>query len=194
MWTARGQWRPGTSHCRAISPRKIEIKHELDGGTRRDCTQAQPSKQVAERTFRERATPGHSTAVGVVARGAVDTTIGTGASWCGDGGLFHRIHNLSRTSPHHRSRDQRHDNHNKDKRLSDRGPRNAEKALAQLIAVLDTQDMARAIDRLEKGHGAARGETKSHSHSNGHPTRIAGWGIPASLIILVASSEDSSRS
>ncbi len=108
--------------------------------------------------------------------------------------FFNRIHNLSRTSPNHRSRDQRHDNHNKDKRLSDRGPRNAEKALAQLIAVLDTQDMARAIDRLEKGHGAARGETKSHSHSNGHPTRIAGWGIPASLIILVASSEDSSRS
>jgi hypothetical protein len=67
---------------------------------------------------------------------------------------------VSRTSPHHRSRDQRHDNHNKDKRLSDRGPRNAEKALARLIAVLDTQDVARAIDRLEKGHGAARGGNK----------------------------------
>jgi hypothetical protein len=54
----------------------------------------------------------------------------------------------SRISPHRRSRDQRHDNHNKDKRLSNRGPRNAEKALARLIAVLDPQDVARAIDQF----------------------------------------------
>ena len=33
------------------------------------------------------------------------------------------------------------------------GPRDADEAMTQLIAVLDNQDLARAIDRLEKGHG-----------------------------------------
>jgi hypothetical protein len=33
------------------------------------------------------------------------------------------------------------------------GPRDAEQTLSRLIAVLDNQDLARALDRLEKGHG-----------------------------------------
>jgi hypothetical protein len=33
------------------------------------------------------------------------------------------------------------------------GPRDAEQTLSRLIAVLDSQDLARAIERLEKGHG-----------------------------------------
>ena len=33
------------------------------------------------------------------------------------------------------------------------GPRDAEQTLSRLIAVLETQDLARAIERLEKGHG-----------------------------------------
>ena len=33
------------------------------------------------------------------------------------------------------------------------GPRDAEEILRRLIAELDTQDFARATDRLEKGHG-----------------------------------------
>ena len=33
------------------------------------------------------------------------------------------------------------------------GPRDAEQTLARLIAVLETQDLARAIERLEKVHG-----------------------------------------
>jgi hypothetical protein len=33
------------------------------------------------------------------------------------------------------------------------GPRNAEQTLTRLIAVLETQDLAHAIERLEKGHG-----------------------------------------
>ena len=33
------------------------------------------------------------------------------------------------------------------------GPRDPDETIAQLIAVLDNQDVARAIDRLEKGHG-----------------------------------------
>jgi hypothetical protein len=33
------------------------------------------------------------------------------------------------------------------------GPRDAEQTLNRLIAVLDSQDVARAIERLEKGHG-----------------------------------------
>ena len=36
---------------------------------------------------------------------------------------------------------------------SEPGPRDADEAMTQLIAVLDNQDLARAIDRLEKGHG-----------------------------------------
>jgi len=32
-------------------------------------------------------------------------------------------------------------------------PRDPDETIAQLIAVLDNQDVARAIDRLEKGHG-----------------------------------------
>jgi hypothetical protein len=32
------------------------------------------------------------------------------------------------------------------------GPRNANQTLTQLIAVLDRQDVAHAIERLEKGH------------------------------------------
>jgi hypothetical protein len=33
------------------------------------------------------------------------------------------------------------------------GPRDAEQTLSRLIAVLETQDLARAIERIEKGHG-----------------------------------------
>jgi hypothetical protein len=33
------------------------------------------------------------------------------------------------------------------------GPHDAEETITQLIAVLDTQDLAGAIERLEKGHG-----------------------------------------
>jgi hypothetical protein len=33
------------------------------------------------------------------------------------------------------------------------GPHDAEETLRRLIAVLDTQDLAGAIDRLEKSHG-----------------------------------------
>ena len=33
------------------------------------------------------------------------------------------------------------------------GPRDAEQTISRLIAVLETQDLARAIERLEKGHG-----------------------------------------
>ena len=33
------------------------------------------------------------------------------------------------------------------------GPRDADETIRRLIAVLDTQDLALAIDRLEKGHG-----------------------------------------
>ena len=33
------------------------------------------------------------------------------------------------------------------------GPRDADETITQLIAVLDNQDLASAIDRLEKGHG-----------------------------------------
>jgi hypothetical protein len=33
------------------------------------------------------------------------------------------------------------------------GPRDADETITQLIAVLDNQDLAGAIDRLEKGHG-----------------------------------------
>jgi hypothetical protein len=33
------------------------------------------------------------------------------------------------------------------------GPRDAEQTLSRLIAVLETQDLARAIERLQKGHG-----------------------------------------
>jgi hypothetical protein len=33
------------------------------------------------------------------------------------------------------------------------GPRNADETMTQLIAVLDTSDLALAIERLEKGHG-----------------------------------------
>jgi hypothetical protein len=33
------------------------------------------------------------------------------------------------------------------------GPRDAEQTLSRLIAVLDNQDLWRALDRLEKGHG-----------------------------------------
>jgi hypothetical protein len=33
------------------------------------------------------------------------------------------------------------------------GPRDAEQTLFRLIAVLERQDLARAIERLEKGHG-----------------------------------------
>jgi len=33
------------------------------------------------------------------------------------------------------------------------GPRDAEQTLSRLIAVLETQDLARAVERLEKGHG-----------------------------------------
>jgi hypothetical protein len=32
-------------------------------------------------------------------------------------------------------------------------PHDAEETLHRLIAALDTQDLARAIERLEKGHG-----------------------------------------
>jgi hypothetical protein len=32
------------------------------------------------------------------------------------------------------------------------GPRNANQTLTQLVAVLDRQDVAHAIERLEKGH------------------------------------------
>jgi len=42
--------------------------------------------------------------------------------------------------------------------IDDRG--NAEKPSARLIAVLDTQDVARAIDQLEKGHGSVRDHHK----------------------------------
>ena len=38
------------------------------------------------------------------------------------------------------------------------GPRDAEQTLTRLIAVLDTQDLARAIERLEKGSRIAGGE------------------------------------
>jgi hypothetical protein len=38
-------------------------------------------------------------------------------------------------------------------RILEPGPRNAEQTLTQLIAVLDYQDLARAIERLEKGSG-----------------------------------------
>lgn len=33
------------------------------------------------------------------------------------------------------------------------GPHNADETIAELIAVLDNEDLARAIERLEKGHG-----------------------------------------
>ena len=33
------------------------------------------------------------------------------------------------------------------------GPPDAEQTLSRLIAVLDTEDLARAIERLEQGHG-----------------------------------------
>ena len=33
------------------------------------------------------------------------------------------------------------------------GPRDAEQTLSRLIAVLDNQDLALAIERFEKGHG-----------------------------------------
>jgi hypothetical protein len=33
------------------------------------------------------------------------------------------------------------------------GPRDADEKVTQLIAVLDTQDLARATERLEKGRG-----------------------------------------
>jgi hypothetical protein len=33
------------------------------------------------------------------------------------------------------------------------GPRDADETITQLTAVLDTQELARAVDRLEKGHG-----------------------------------------
>ena len=33
------------------------------------------------------------------------------------------------------------------------GPRDAEQTLSRLIAVLETQDLASAIERIEKGHG-----------------------------------------
>jgi hypothetical protein len=33
------------------------------------------------------------------------------------------------------------------------GPRDAAQTLSRLIAVLDNQDLARAIERLKKGHG-----------------------------------------
>jgi hypothetical protein len=33
----------------------------------------------------------------------------------------------------------------------------SEETLARLIAVLDTNDVARAVERLEKGHGVAGG-------------------------------------
>jgi hypothetical protein len=33
------------------------------------------------------------------------------------------------------------------------GARNADETLAEMIAVLDTDDLARAIERLERGHG-----------------------------------------
>ncbi len=33
------------------------------------------------------------------------------------------------------------------------GPHDAEQTLSRLIAVLDNQDLALALDRLEKGHG-----------------------------------------
>jgi hypothetical protein len=35
----------------------------------------------------------------------------------------------------------------------ERGPRDADETITQLIAVLDTQDLALAIERLEKGYG-----------------------------------------
>jgi hypothetical protein len=46
------------------------------------------------------------------------------------------------------------------------GPRDAEETLARLIALLDSQDLARAIERLEKVQGLRGGELKSHRHSN----------------------------
>ncbi len=33
------------------------------------------------------------------------------------------------------------------------GTRDADETITQLIAVLDTQDLARAMERLDKGHG-----------------------------------------
>jgi len=33
------------------------------------------------------------------------------------------------------------------------GPRDADETITQLAAVLDTQELVRAVDRLEKGHG-----------------------------------------
>ena len=88
---------------------------------------------------------------------------------------------VSRTSPHHRSRDQRHENHNKDKHLSGRGSRNAEKDLARLIAVLDIQDVARAVDQLERGRGSARGDTSptvTRMDTTPHPnSRMGNTGI-----------------
>ncbi len=33
------------------------------------------------------------------------------------------------------------------------GPRGAEQTLSRLIALLETQDLARAIERIENGHG-----------------------------------------
>jgi hypothetical protein len=35
----------------------------------------------------------------------------------------------------------------------EQGPRDADETVTQLIAVLDTQDLARATERLEKGRG-----------------------------------------
>jgi hypothetical protein len=43
-------------------------------------------------------------------------------------------------------------------RILEPGPRNAEQTLTQLIAVLDYQDLARAIERLEKGSGVSSNE------------------------------------
>ena len=46
--------------------------------------------------------------------------------------------------------------------------RDAEETLARLIALLDSQDLARAIERLEKVQGLRGGELKSYRHSNRH--------------------------
>ena len=57
------------------------------------------------------------------------------------------------------------------------GPRDAEETLARLIALLDSQDLARAIERLEKVQGLRGGELKSSKTFEWvrPATRIARW-------------------
>src|SRR6476659_1062839 len=61
----------------------------------------------------------------------------------------------------------------------------ADEITAQLIAERENQEAAYAIEWLQKAHGVASGELKSHRHSNWvRPHPNSRMGMMASLIIL----------